>query len=141
SLRFRVGWWVDADMPDVPDKLEATADKTSYQSGETAKLFLKAPFAGKAEIAIASDRILAMRSIELPAGGTTIEIPVEAGWGSGVYALVSAYRPSALAGAQPRGPGRAVGVAWLGVDAAPRTLSVTLAAPAVVRPRGPVDIL
>ena len=35
----------------------------SYQPGETAKLFVKAPFAGEAEVAIASDRILAMRSI------------------------------------------------------------------------------
>ena len=109
-------------MPDVPDKLEVAADKTSYRPGDTAKLFIKAPFSGEAEIAIASDRILAMRSISLPADGTTIEVPVEDGWGSGVYALVSAYRPSTLKAPQPRGPGRAVGVAWLGVDPAPRTL-------------------
>ena len=96
SLRFHVGWWVEAEMPDVPDKLEAAADKTSYRPGDTAKLFVKAPFAGEAEIAIASDRILAMRSIALPADGATVDIPVDAGWGSGVYALVSAYRPSAL---------------------------------------------
>ena len=140
SLRFHVGWWVEAEMPDVPDKLEAAADKTSYRPGEVAKLFVKAPFAGEAEIAIASDRILSMRSIALPADGATIEIPVDSGWGSGAYALVSAYRPSALGGPQPRGPGRAVGVAWLGIDPAPRTLGVTLTAPAVARPRGPIDI-
>src|SRR6185436_18374317 len=33
-----------------------------------------------------------------------------------------------------------VGVAWLGVDPAPRTFGVTLTAPAVARPRGPLDI-
>ena len=125
SLRFHVGWWVEAELPDVPDKLEATARQASYQPGDTAKLFIKAPFAGEAEIAIASDRILAMRSLSLPAEGATIEIPVDAGWGSGVYALVSAYRPSAASGPQPRGPGRAVGVAWLGIDPAPRTLGVS----------------
>src|SRR4029078_3903100 len=48
--------------------------------------------------------------------------------------------PSALGVSQPRGPGRAVGVAWLGIDPAPRTLGVTLAAPLVARPRGPVEI-
>src|ERR1700686_411361 len=48
SLRFHVGWWVEAELPDVPDKLEATLDKTTYQPGETAKLFVKAPFAGEA---------------------------------------------------------------------------------------------
>src|SRR5437763_1092618 len=140
SIRFHVGWWVEAELPDVPDKLEASLDKSSYQAGETAKLFVKAPFAGEAELAIASDRTLAMRSVALPAGGTTIEIPVEAAWGTGVYALVSGYRPSTLAGPQQRGPGRAVGIAWLGVDASPRTLGVTLAAPSVARPRGPVEI-
>jgi len=145
SLRFHVGWWVEAVLPDVPDKLEAALDKPSYQAGETAKLFVKAPFAGEAELAIASDRVLVLRSFSLPAGGTTIELPVDAAWGTGVYALVSAYRPQAAAApapgpAAPRGPGRAVGVAWLGVDASPRTLSVALSAPDVVRPRGPAEI-
>lgn len=150
SLRFHVGWWVEAALPDVPDKLSATLDKPGYQPGETAKLFVKAPFAGEAELAIASDRVLALRSLTLPAEGATVEIPVDAAWGSGVYALVSAYRPQpptaqppagdAAGPAAPRGPGRAVGVAWLGIDAAPRTLTVALAAPDVARPRGPVDI-
>src|SRR4051812_27465116 len=145
SLRFHVGWWVEVALPDVPDKLAATLDKTGYQAGETAKLFVKAPFAGEAELAIASDKVVAMRSFPLPAEGTTIEIPVDAAWGSGVYALVSAYRPqtSASAGpaqAAPRGPGRAVGVAWLGIDASPRTLAVSLSPPDVTRPRAPVEI-
>ena len=140
SVRFHVGWWVEAELPDVPDKLEVALDKTSYQPGETAKLFVKAPFAGEAELAIASERILAMRSVALPAGGTTIEIPVQAVWGSGVYALVSGYRPSTPAGPQQRGPGRAVGIAWLGIDTSPRTLDVTLAAPNVARPRTTLDL-
>src|SRR5205807_4259441 len=85
-----------------------------------------------------------LRSFSLPSGGTTIELPVDAAWGTGVYALVSAYRPQAAAAprpgpAAPRGPGRAVGVAWLGVGASPRTLSVALSAPDVVRPRGPAE--
>jgi len=145
SLRFHVGWWVEAALPDVPDKLGATLDKTTYRPGEIARLFVKAPFAGEAELAIASDRVLSLRSVKLPAEGATVEIPVDAAWGSGVYALVSAYRPQNAAppgpgATAPRGPGRAVGVAWLGIDAGPRTLSVALTAPDISRPRGPVDI-
>ena len=140
SLRFHVGWWVEAELPDVPDKLEATLDKPSYQPGETAKLFIKAPFGGEAELAIASDRVLSLRALSLPAGGTTLDIPIDASWGSGVYALVSAYRPSDAPGPQQRGPGRAVGVAWLGIDSSPRALVATLAAPDVVRPRGAVEV-
>ena len=140
SLRFHVGWWVEAALPDVPDKLEAALDKPSYEAGETAKLFVKAPFAGEVELAIASDRILSLRPLSLPAEGATIDIPVDASWGSGVYALVSAYRPSDNPGPQQRGPGRAVGVAWLAIDSAPRTLVAALSGPAVARPRSPVEI-
>ncbi len=145
SVRFHVGWWVEAELPDVPDKLTATLDKKSYQAGDTAKLFIKAPFAGEAELAIASDKVVSLKSFELPEGGTTLDIPVDAHWGSGVYALVTAYRPAsspdpASAGTSLRGPGRAVGIAWLGVDPAPRTLGVTLSAPDVVRPRAPASV-
>ena len=145
SIRFHVGWWIESELADVPDKLTATLDKTTYQPGETAKLFVKAPFAGEAELAIASDKVRSLRSFTLPEGGTMLEIPVGNDWGSGVYALVSAYRPPAPpaaggTGTSARGPGRAVGVAWLGIDPAPRTLNVTLAAPDVVRPRGPVQV-
>ena len=114
--------------------------RPSYQPGETAKLFIKAPFAGQAELAIASDRVLSLRALSLPADGATLDIPVDASWGSGVYALVSAYRPADAPGPQQRGPGRAVGVAWLGIDASARTLAPALAAPDVVRPRSPVEI-
>jgi alpha-2-macroglobulin len=34
SLRFHVGWWIEAELPDVPDKLEAVLEKTSYQPGK-----------------------------------------------------------------------------------------------------------
>ena len=62
-------------------------------------------------------------------------------WGSGVYALVSAYRPADAPGPQQRGPGRAVGVAWLGDRRERRAPSRSaLAAPDVVRPRSPVEI-
>jgi uncharacterized protein YfaS (alpha-2-macroglobulin family) len=145
SLRFHVGWWVEAELPDVPDKLSVTLDKTSYQPGDTAKVFVKAPFAGEAELAIAADKLLSLRSFTLPEGGTTLEIPVEANWGSGVYALVTAYRPPVPPaaggnGTSTRGPGRAVGVGWIGIDPASRTLGVTLSGPDVTRPRAPVEV-
>jgi alpha-2-macroglobulin len=145
SLRFHVGWWVEAELPDVPDKLSATLDKTSYQAGDTAKLFVKAPYAGEAELVIAADKVLSLKSFTLPEGGTTLEIPVDASWGSGVYALVTAYRPPVAPGSggngmSTRGPGRAVGVASIGIDPAPRVLGVTLSGPDVARPRAPVSV-
>jgi hypothetical protein len=139
SLRFHVGWWVEAELPNVPDKLSVTLDKKIYQPGDTAKLFVKAPFAGEAELVVASDHVLSMRSVHLPAEGTTLDIAVDGNWGSGVYALVSAYRPAVIGGPEQRGAGRAVGVAWLHLDPAPRTLGVAITAPDVIRPRAPAD--
>src|SRR5258708_39326085 len=81
-----------------------------------------------------------MRPLSLPAEGVRIDIPVASSWGSGVYALVSAYRPSDMPGPQQRGPGRAVGVAWLAIDSSPRTLTTALSGPAVARPRSPVEV-
>jgi alpha-2-macroglobulin len=145
SLRFHVGWYVEAELPDVPDKLSVTLDKTSYQPGDTAKVFVKAPFAGEAELAIASDKVISLKSFTLPEGGTTLDIPVDSNWGNGVYALVTSYRPPVAPaaggnGTSARGPGRAVGLAWIGVDPAPRTLAVTLSAPDVARPRAPAEV-
>jgi len=145
SVRFHVGWEIEATLPDVADKMSATLDKKTYLPGETAKIFVKAPFAGEAELATATDKVLSMRSFTLPEGGTTLEIPVDASWGAGAYALVTAYRPPVPPpaggnGTSLRGPGRAVGVAWIGVDPAPRTLTVAMSGPDVARPRGPVSV-
>ena len=43
SLRFHVGWYVEAALPDVPDKLGATLDKTTYQSlgSQAAQIIVK----------------------------------------------------------------------------------------------------
>src|SRR5258708_29431919 len=78
-----------------------------------------------------------MRPLSLPAEGVRIDIPVASSWGSGVYALVSAYRPSDMPGPQQSGPGRAVGVAWLAIDSSPRTLTAALFGPSVGPPRTP----
>ena len=59
---------------------------------------------------------------QVPAGGTTIEVPVSADWGPGAYALVTAWRP--LDKPADRTPTRAIGAAWLGLDPKLRTLAV-----------------
>ena len=108
-------------------------------------MFVKAPFAGEAELAIASDRILAMRSINLPAEGVTIEIPVECRLGRRRLcagqrlpaADLRSLRPARPRRAAPAAPSASPGSASI---RAPRTLTVALAAPDVVRPRGPADI-
>jgi hypothetical protein len=131
SYRFWSGWGAGATN-DRPDRVVVTANKQLYASGESARLKINAPTNGKALIVVASNKIHFTRMVDVSASGTDVSIPVSADWGAGAYALVTHYRP--LSSAQSRAPVRAIGVAWLGVDPAARSLTVTLGAPKKVRP-------
>jgi uncharacterized protein YfaS (alpha-2-macroglobulin family) len=137
SMRFHAGWSAKPGSGEAPDRLQVVSDKQSYKAGETAQIQLRAPFAGEAMVAIATDRVLSTRVVSIPAEGRTIKIDVDPQWGAGAYVLASAFRPGRN---QERGPGRAVGVAWLAIDAAPRTLQVQMQVPDNVTPRQRVEI-
>ncbi len=66
-------------------------------------------------------------AVEVPQGGTRVAIPVKADWGGGAYALVFHRRPLDVAAS--RQPGRAIGLAWFGIDTKAKSLSVTLGTP------------
>lgn len=133
SVRFQAGWRATTETAETPDKVEVAVEKATLVPGETARLRIRGPFAGKAQVTIAGDRIFSTRAIAVPAEGATVELPAQAEWGAGAYAVVSMYRP--LNAGRPRDPVRAVGVAWLAIDAKPRTLAVAMAAPDKVTPR------
>jgi len=137
SMRFHAGWSAKPGSGESPDRLQVVSDKASYKPGETAQIQLRAPFAGEALVAIATDRVLSTRVVSIPADGKTIKIDVDPEWGAGAYVLASAFRPGRN---QERGPGRAVGVAWLAVDSSPRTLQVQMQVPDKVTPRQKVEI-
>ncbi len=132
SVTFTVGW-SGGETADVPDLLDLRLDKAAYATGETLHARLQPKFKGQATLAVVSDKLHALLTVDVPAAGTTVDIPVKAEWGSGAYLVATAYRP--LDQAAKRLPGRALGVAWFGVDRDSRTLGVTLEAPAKVRPR------
>jgi uncharacterized protein YfaS (alpha-2-macroglobulin family) len=137
SVRFSSGWRGDL-AEDRPDKGEVSADKERYLPGDTAKLAIRPPAAGEGLLVIANDRVLTTRLIHVPAEGTTIEVPVTAEWGTGAYAIFASYKP--LKGGSERAPTRAIGVAWLPIDAAPRTLGLELGAADKVLPRQTVTL-
>lgn len=137
SVGFDIGWSGDATA-DTPDLLDVTLDKSGYAVGETMKMHIQSRFAGKAMVAIAGDALHAMKTLDLREGENNVEIPVAADWGAGAYAVAIAHRP--LDQAAKRMPGRALGLAWFGVDAAARKLDVSLGAPEKIRPRGTLSL-
>ena len=138
SARFTVGWFESPHEGDTPDQMKVTLDRPRYQAGETAKIFVRAPFAGEVLLNVVGDRLWASRSISVPAEGTTVEWPIPAEWGPGVYITATAFRPAD--NAAQRGPGRAIGLVWAGLDPAPRTLNVALNAPTEWKPRQTVEL-
>ena len=138
SVRFTAGWFEGPGQNDTPDQMKVTLDKPRYQAGETAKIFLRAPFAGQVLVNVVGDRLWSSKTVSAPAEGTTIELPIPAEWGPGVYIAATAFR-AADNGAQ-RGPGRAIGVVWAGLDPAPRTLNIAINAPTEWKPRQTVEL-
>mgnify|MGYP003893813249 CR=1 FL=1 len=80
---------------------------------------------------------MSLREISLSEAGTEIEVPVDAAWGPGAYIAITAYRPGE---AREGRPARALGLAWIGLDPAPRRLEVAITAPERIRPRQRVEI-
>jgi uncharacterized protein YfaS (alpha-2-macroglobulin family) len=138
SVHFQVGWRAGPGEGDTPDQLKVTLDKPRYQPGETAQVHIQAPFAGEVLLTVAGNRLLTTRTFSLPAEGTVVELPVAEDWSPGVYITATAFRPAR--NPSQRGPGRAVGVAWLGLDLQPRTLTVSLDVPKEVRPRQTLEL-
>ena len=72
--------------------------------------------------AAGADRPRALvRNLSVPAGGTDVDVPVSADWGPGAYVTVHVFRTAADAKSRP---GRAIGLAWVGIDPGVRKLAV-----------------
>jgi hypothetical protein len=138
SVRFSAGWQAAGTPGDRPDRVEVTADRPGYRPGDTARLRVVSPFAGEAQITVASDRVLEVQTLTVPEGGATVELPVTTAWGTGAYVIASVYRPPVAD--RSHVPVRAIGLAWAPIEAAPRTLRVALEAPEKVRGRQTLEV-
>ena len=68
-------------------------DKSDYVSGDVLHAHLAPRFAGKAMVAIVTDKVELVKVVDLPAAGTTLDLPVAANWGAGAYLVATAFRP------------------------------------------------
>ncbi|WP_439594640.1 alpha-2-macroglobulin family protein [Falsiroseomonas sp.] len=144
TYRFRAGW-AQAEAAEVPDRVDVAADRRAYAAGDTARLRITPPFAGRASIAVLTDRVVSLREVEVPEAGAEVEVPVDAAWGPGAHVAVTVFRPGvAPAGRQanaPAGrPGRALGLAWLALDPAARRLEVAIDTPPLARPQTRIEV-
>lgn len=138
SYEFDAGWYVDATTTETPDGLEIALDKDTYAAGEVAKLKVSPHFAGELLVTIGADKLLKTVTATVPAGGSTVEIPVGDDWGAGAYVTATLFRPGDAQ--ETRMPARAIGVKWLKVDPGLKKLAVTLTPPDKTMPRQQLSI-
>ncbi|RNF83169.1 alpha-2-macroglobulin family protein [Montanilutibacter psychrotolerans] len=132
---FRAGWsWDDQNrgLDARPDKVKLALDKTGYRAGDTLKVTLTPPHAGRGLLMVESDRMLYVQAIDAKPG-STFEIPVTADWERhDVYVTALVFRggsaPSKIT------PARAVGVAHVPMDRRERKVAVGLVVPKLMRP-------
>lgn len=142
SFDFTAGWYVETADADSPDALEVSLDRASYRVGERARVTIGSRLAGRALVNVVAEGLLHSEEVEVEAGDTAIELEVDESWFPGAYVTATVFRPSAGSsnGKESRMPARAVGLAWLAVDSAERTLEVSFELPEVARPRAPVSL-
>lgn len=159
SIQFSKGWREITVGEDSPEKLKVKIDKEQLKPGETATLKIESPFEGQALVTLANDKIIENYNIKVSKQGTEFKITAKESFGSGIYCLVSAFRP--LSSNNPSSvnpasvnpdkdngknmdksflPKRAVGIAWIAMNTEARELDIQWSVPEGTRPNQMVEI-
>ncbi|MBO4966450.1 MAG: alpha-2-macroglobulin family protein, partial [Pseudomonas sp.] len=143
SLRFWAGYRAqdNAEGGAVrPDQVKLALDKAAYADGDTAKVTVTPPAAGKGYLLVeGSDGPLWWQEIEVPAEGKAYAIRLDPSWARhDLYISALVIRP----GERKTNitPKRAVGVLHLPIDRSQRKLALTLDAPEKMRPKQPLTV-
>jgi uncharacterized protein YfaS (alpha-2-macroglobulin family) len=115
-----------------PARIELKTDKADYATGETARVQVRAPFAGKLLVAVEGAAIHDVQVVDLPGNTGEVAVPIKAEYLPGVY--ITATLVKKIGAVVPETPSRAYGATPIGVDKATGKLPVTIAAPAEMRP-------
>ncbi len=144
SVRFWAGysWQDNNDGADAarPDRVTLKLDKPAYQPGDTIKLHIAAPAAGKGYAMVeSSDGPLWWQEIDVPAEGLDLSIPVDKAWQRhDLYLSTLVVRPGDKSRAAT--PKRAVGLLHLPLGDEGRRLAISLDGPQKMRPDQPLTV-
>lgn len=144
SVRFWAGysWQDNSDGSGAvrPDRVTLKLDKASYRPGDTIKLHIAAPTAGKGYAMVeSSEGPLWWQEIDVPAQGLDLTIPVDKTWNRhDLYLSTLVVRPGDKS--RSATPKRAVGVLHLPLGDENRRLDLALETPAKMRPNQPLTV-
>jgi uncharacterized protein YfaS (alpha-2-macroglobulin family) len=137
-IRFASGWGAPAKDVEAPDFIRVAAGPRSYAQGDTVEITLKPPYAGEAQVAVATDRLIDFKTLSIGKGGATLRLKTTGAWGGGAYVLVSVVQPrDPVASPKPR---RALGLIYVPLDPKDRRLDVALDTPAKIDSKAMVEV-
>jgi uncharacterized protein YfaS (alpha-2-macroglobulin family) len=137
-IRFASGWGAPAKDVEAPDFVRVSAGAKPYAQGDTLEITLKPPYAGEAQIAVATDRLIDLKTVTVGKDGATVRLKTSAAWGGGAYVLVSVVQPrDPVASPKPR---RALGLVYVPLDPKDRKLTVELNTPAKIDSKAAVEV-
>ena len=137
-IRFASGWGAPAKDVEAPDFIRVAAGPKSYAQGDTVEITLKPPYAGEAQVAVATDRLIDFKTLSIGKGGTTVRLKTNGAWGGGAYVLVSVVQPrDPVASPKPR---RALGLIYVPLDPKDRRLDVALDTPTKIDSKAMVEV-
>jgi uncharacterized protein YfaS (alpha-2-macroglobulin family) len=138
-LSFYVaGWGYSPWALASPAKVELSLDKSEYRGGETARLLIKAPFAGRALVTVERERVLWSQQVTISGNTAEVTLPVRAEYRPNAYVSVVLVRGSDTL--EPGGVARAFGSIPLDVDRSANRLAVNVQAPEESRPEQPLAV-
>jgi uncharacterized protein YfaS (alpha-2-macroglobulin family) len=144
SVRFWAGysWQDNSDGAGAarPDRVTMKLDKPAYRPGDTIKLHIAAPAAGKGYAMVeSSEGPLWWQEIDVPAAGMDLSIPVDKAWNRhDLYLSTLVIRPGDKS--RSATPKRAVGLLHLPLADENRRLTLALDAPEKMRPNRPLTV-
>ena len=144
SVRFQAGYsWQDNTNGTGalrPDQIKLKIDKAAYQPGDTARVTVESPAAGKGYLLVESSvGTLWWQPLDVPAGGATLDVPINERWKRhDLYLSAIVVRDGDKANGTT--PKRAVGLLHLPMATAARRLSLALDAPDKMRPEQTVKV-
>ncbi|MDP1629973.1 MAG: alpha-2-macroglobulin [Caulobacter sp.] len=137
-IRFAAGWGSPAKDAEAPDFVRITAGNETPAQGDSVTLTIKAPYAGEAQVAVATDRVIDFKTFTVGPEGGSVTLKTSAAWGGGAYVLVSVIQPRDPK-ATPK-PRRALGLLYVPIDPKGRKLTVDLGTPVKLNARSPVEV-
>ena len=121
-IRFSAGWGAPAKDQEAPDVVRVSSGTHNYAQGDGVDIAIKSPYAGEAQVAVATDHVIEFRTLTIGADGAHLRLKSNAEWGGGAYVMVTVIQPRDPV-ATPR-PRRALGLVYVPLDPKGRKLTV-----------------